>query len=93
LVLSSSVLAGADRAPNAGRDDTQEAWTLRSRFVDWNRLHNVGSPVPSRCPNMLAGRAHGHSVSEFLMKDIALFGLAVWLLADSVGTARTGRWQ
>jgi hypothetical protein len=23
-----------------------------------------------------------------LMKDIALFGLALWLLADSVGTAR-----
>jgi hypothetical protein len=57
LVLSSSVLARADRARNAGRDDTQEAWTRRSRFVDWNRLHNVGSPVRSRCPNMLTGPA------------------------------------
>jgi reactive chlorine resistance protein C len=28
------------------------------------------------------------ATGEFLMKDIALFGLALWLLADSVGKAR-----
>lgn len=28
------------------------------------------------------------ATGEFLMKDIALLGLALWLLADSVGTAR-----
>jgi uncharacterized membrane protein YkgB len=28
------------------------------------------------------------ATGEFLMKDIALFGLALWLLADAIDTAR-----